>query len=101
MIEAAETALDFIANRQSGDLDTDLALVFAVTRAIEIIGEAASRVSMETRSACPTVPWSQIISMRNRLIHVYFNIDRDILWKTVSVELPPLLSVLRSLTSQE
>src|SRR6516164_5868427 len=67
MIEAAEAAQRFIANRQRADLDTDEMLLFALVRAAEIIGEAASKVSDETRRTMPSVPWQQIVSMRNRL----------------------------------
>ena len=84
MIEAAEAAQSFIANRQRADLDTDEMLLFALVRAAEIIGEAASKVSDETRRTMPSVPWQQIVSMRNRLIHAYFVIERDIVWKTVT-----------------
>ncbi len=94
MIDAAETAQAFIAGRQRGDLDSDQMLLFALVRAVEIIGEAASRVTPETRAATPAVPWAAIVGMRNRLIHAYFDIDRDILWRTVTEELPPLITVL-------
>jgi uncharacterized protein with HEPN domain len=97
MIEAAETVESFIAGRVRGDLDTDRMLLFALVRAIEIIGEAASALSAETRAAADAVPWTQIIAMRNRLIHAYFDIDRNILWRTASQEVPALLSLLRSL----
>ena len=63
-------------------LDTDRMLLFALVRAIEIIGEAASKVTLETRAAVPEVPWLQIVAMRNRLAHAYFDIDRNILWQT-------------------
>jgi len=97
MIEAAEAALGFVAGRQRVDLDTDQMLLFALVRAIEIVGEAAGRVSPEARASAPTIPWSLIVATRNRLIHAYFDIDRDILWHTVTVELPALLAALRAL----
>jgi uncharacterized protein with HEPN domain len=96
MIEAAESAQRFITGRHRGDLDTDEMLLFALVRAIEIIGEAASKTSEEIRSALPSVPWPAIVSMRNRLIHAYFDIDRNILWKTVTEEVPALLALLVS-----
>ncbi|MFH0810226.1 MAG: HepT-like ribonuclease domain-containing protein, partial [Pseudomonadota bacterium] len=77
MIEAAETSQDFIAGRQRSDVDTDQMLRFALVRAIEIIGEAASKVSTETRALTASVPWAAIISMRNRLIHAYFDVNHD------------------------
>jgi uncharacterized protein with HEPN domain len=68
-----------------------------LVRSIEIIGEAASKVSEETRSVTPNLPWRAIIGMRNRLIHAYFDIDADILWVAATVEVPDLLKQLRVL----
>jgi uncharacterized protein with HEPN domain len=65
-------------------------LLLSLVKAIEILGEAASRVSEETRSEFCSIPWRDIIAMRNRLIHGYFDINLDIVWKTVTDELPHL-----------
>jgi len=100
-IEAAEAAQRFIANKQRADLDTDEMLLFALVRAAEIIGEPASKVSDETRRTMPSVPWQQIVSMRNRLIHAYFVIEGDIVWKTVTEEIPALLRILREVPEPE
>jgi uncharacterized protein with HEPN domain len=97
MIEAAESVLRFTRNRRRLDLETDQMLLFAVVRAIEVLGEAASKVSDETRSAYPHVPWSLITDMRNRLIHGYFDIDTGIVWNTASQEIPALLTHLRKI----
>jgi len=96
MIEAGQTIAQFIIDRQRDDLDRDQMLLFALVRAVEIIGEAAAKVSLETRAAVPSVPWQAIISMRNRLIHAYFDVDPDILWATVSQEIPSLLVLLQA-----
>jgi uncharacterized protein with HEPN domain len=101
MIEAAETAQRFVAGRERADLDSDEMLLFALVRAIEVVGESASRISVETRKAIPTVLWAAIVAMRNRLIHAYFDIDRTILWKTVTEEIPPLMSLLRAAAVRE
>jgi uncharacterized protein with HEPN domain len=69
MIRAAEIACDFVSGRSRRDLDTDQMLAFALVRAIEIVGEAASKVSPATRQATGDIPWPLIISMRNRLVH--------------------------------
>ena len=97
MIEAAETVHGFIEGRKRADLETDRMLLFALVRAIAIIGEAAARVSAETRAAQGTVPWHQIVSMRNRLVHAYFSIDPVLVWKTASDEVPELLVALRKI----
>ncbi len=98
MIDAAETIAAFTASRQRADLETDRMLLFALVRAIEIIGEAASKVSPQTRSAVPDVPWGLITAMRNRLVHAYFDIDKDVLWRTAVDEVPGLLALLQTAT---
>jgi uncharacterized protein with HEPN domain len=62
---------------------------------------AHSRVSAEQRTASPTVPWTAIVAMRNRLIHAYFDIDRDIVWRTVTEEIPSLRSQLLQLLPKD
>ena len=94
MLEAAETVATFIAGRDRLALDQDRMLLFALVRAMEIIGEAATKVSAETRQTAPAVPWRQIMAMRNRLVHAYFDIDRDILWKTATEEVPMVHALL-------
>ncbi|MCM8594945.1 DUF86 domain-containing protein [Accumulibacter sp.] len=78
-IEAAEQAPAFVAGRERSALDSDEMLRLALTRAVEIVGEAASQVSAEGRSELADVPWAQMVGMRNRLVHAYFDINRDIL----------------------
>lgn len=94
MLDAAETALNFVAGRGRAELDRDRMLLFAVVRALEVMGEAAAKVGEPARAELTGVPWASIVSMRNRLIHGYFDIDTEIVWKTVTVELPPLLPLL-------
>ncbi|TWB75523.1 uncharacterized protein with HEPN domain [Nitrospirillum amazonense] len=95
MIESGESALRFVAGCQRGDLDSNEMLRFALVRAIEIIGEAASKVSLDFRAETPAIPWRSIITMRNRLVHAYFDIDLDFTWKTVTEDIPDLLPLLR------
>jgi uncharacterized protein with HEPN domain len=100
MIEAAEDVQRFIDGRQRSELDTDRMLLFALVRAIEIIGEAANKVSDETRSIAAGIPWKAIIGMRNRLIHAYFDINPDMLWVSATVEIPAVLVQLKALTNE-
>lgn len=93
MLDATEAAQRFIQGRSRDDLDHDQMLLFALVRAIEIIGEAAAKVSDETRMGIG-LPWSAIVGMRNRLIHAYFDIDKDVLWATALQSLPQLGIVL-------
>jgi len=77
MLDAAIEARRFIEGRQPEDIAHDSMLAFALVRAIEIIGEAASKISPEGRAAVPNLPWPSIVGMRNRLVHAYFEIDYE------------------------
>lgn len=100
LADALNSAMRFAAGRNRSDLDTDEMLLFALVRAVEIAGEAASKVSEETRAGIPGLPWASIIGMRNRLVHAYFDINRDILWTTVTEAVPPLAEVLEKVLSE-
>jgi uncharacterized protein with HEPN domain len=90
MIEAADAIAHFLMDRRREELDADLMLLFALVRAIEVFGEAAAKVSASTKASTLEIPWPQIVAMRNRLIHAYFDVDRDILWKAATEEVPAL-----------
>ena len=94
MLDAAREALSFVVGRNSEDLGRDRMLVLALVKEIEIIGEAASRISDESRKALPRIPWPKIIAMRNRLIHAYADVDLSIVWDTLTGALPELLREL-------
>jgi uncharacterized protein with HEPN domain len=91
MLDSAKEAISFTAGKVRSDLDIDRMLALSLIKSIEIIGEAASRTSKEIRCQYPQIPWMDIITMRNRLIHAYFDINLDILWNTVTQDLPPLI----------
>ena len=80
-------------------LDPDRQLNLALTRLLEIIGEAAARTPQEERSRYPTIPWVQIVGLRNRLIHGYDSVDFDILWQIVTRDLPPLIAIVEEILS--
>ena len=101
MIDAAQSAIEFVSGRERSELDTNRMLLFALVRAIEIVGEAASKISEETRAAHGGIPWKAIIGMRNRLIHAYFEINSQIVWETVTEEIPAVLPQLRALAATE
>ena len=100
MIEAAESAINFVTGRHRADLDSDQMLLFALVRAIEVLGEAAARISATTREAAAEIPWNLVVSMRNRLVHAYFDVDNEVVWKTATQELPALLPTLRALLQE-
>ncbi len=102
MLDAARDALSFVSGKSRVDLDTSRMLALSLVKSIELIGEAASRVSPACQSTCPGIPWPEIIGMRNRLIHAYFDINLDIVWRTIMEELPPLIVELeKALSSTE
>jgi uncharacterized protein with HEPN domain len=80
-------------------LDTDRPLNLSLVRLLEIVGEAASRVPGGDRATYSSIPWMQIVGLRNRLIHGYDNVDFDILWQIVSQDLPPLIAELEKILS--
>lgn len=88
------TALEMAAGHIRTDLSTNNMLAMALTRCLEILGEAASKMSPEFCARFPAIPVSKMIAMRNRLIHAYFDVDLDIVWTTVSDDLPGLLPAL-------
>ncbi len=77
-------------------MDTDRQLNLALVRLLEIIGEAANRVPEDQRARIPNVPWPQIVSLRNRLIHGDDEVDFDILWQIVTHDLPKLIKALKT-----
>lgn len=96
MLDAARQAIAFAHGRSRTDLDKDLQLSLALTRLVEIVGEAAKNVSAETAAAFPSVPWRAIAGTRDRLVHAYFDVDFDRLWQIVAVDLPSLVAMLES-----
>ena len=101
MLDAAQEAISFVTGKSRRDLNLNRMLALSLVKDIEIIGEAASKITLETREQLAQVPWAMIIGMRNRLIHAYFEIDLDILWKTVAEDIPPLISMLEEIISSE
>lgn len=94
--DAATTAEEFVAGRVRADLESELMLRLALTKLVEIVGEAAKQLSLEARSRFPDVEWNDAARMRDRLVHHYFDVDLDVLWATVTQDLPALLSALAS-----
>jgi uncharacterized protein with HEPN domain len=72
-------------------------LELALVRLVEIVGEAANRLPIEDQSRYPSIPWKEIVGMRNRLVHGYDAIDLDVLWDTVRIDLPQLIEELESI----
>ena len=94
MLDSAREAVGLIKDKSRQDLDADRILSLALVRLLEIVGEAASRVTISTRKIYAEMPWAQIVSLRNRLIHGYDAVDLDILWKILVEDLPALIAQL-------
>jgi uncharacterized protein with HEPN domain len=101
MLDACREAASFSNGRSRIDLDGNRMLTLSLVKCIEILGEAASKVSEETRRGHSGIPWAEIVGMRNRLIHAYFDIDLDRVWDTVSADLPPLTTELERVVGAE
>jgi uncharacterized protein with HEPN domain len=101
MLQSAREAIGYAQGRTREDLEKDRPFTHSLVRCLEIIGEAANNVSREYREANPEMAWIDMIGMRNRLIHAYFDVDLDIVWKTVNEELPPLIAELEPVLKAE
>ncbi len=83
------------------DLDSDRKLELSLTRLVEIVGEAAKRVSTDRRAALPQIPWKEVVGMRNRLTHGYDAVDLNILWTVIEDDLPPLIGQLQTILADK
>lgn len=92
--DAATKAVAYSAGRSRADLDDDELLRLALTKLVEIVGEAAKHVGPDVRADHPDVPWTAAARMRDRLVHHYFDINLDVLWQTLTEDLPNLLASL-------
>lgn len=97
MRDHAVEAVGAARGRSRSDLDSDRLFALALIKLVEIVGEAANRVSLETCSLQPHIPWNAIVATRNRLVHGYDQVDFDVLWRIVAVELPPLIQELEAI----
>ena len=91
VLDHAREAVALISGRSYDDLAQDRMLELSLTRLVEIVGEAANYIPRDLQKSAPEIPWAQMVSMRNRLIHGYDRVDLRILWDTVETELPPLV----------
>ena len=100
MLSHSREAVELLGDSNREDLGCNRVTQLALTRLVEIVGEAANRVSQATQEKYPGIPWLQIIGMRNRLVHGYDIVDLDLLWRTVREDLPPLIASLREIVGE-
>ena len=100
MLDNAEEAICLIEGKNPTDLKNERMLELSLIRLVEVIGEAAAKIREEDYDKYPTIPWTQVIGMRNRLIHGYDEVDLDILWDTIEIDLPMLVKELKNILNQ-
>lgn len=100
IVTAARKALDFVRGMAYGDFLADDKTVYAVVRALEIVGEATKRIPMEIRQRHPQVPWRSMAGIRDKLIHDYVSVNLEVVWNTVTEDLPPLLPMIERILDE-
>ena len=100
MLEHAVEARGLIEKLSRDELDSERVLSLALVRLMEIVGEAANRISPESRAKYPSIPWGEIVSLRNRLVHGYASVDHSIVWDVVAGDLAEVIDSLRELLSE-
>lgn len=94
MRDAARTAVEAVRGRSREELSVDHVWMLGLVKCVEIIGEAAGRVGREVRDRLASLPWPDMIGMRNRLVHGYWEIDEEQVWSAVTDDLPRLIKLL-------
>ena len=97
MLDYAREAVSLAQGKSRADLDTDRLLNLSLVQLVTMVGEAAKRVPRDVQEQQPGIAWPSIVGMRNRLIHGYDKIDFDVLWRTVTEDLPPLVAALEKI----
>ena len=100
MLDMARKAIGKVTTKSRADFDTDEDLRMVLAHLVQIVGEAARRVSTETREHHPEIPWHKVIGMRHRIVHDYMDINQDILWDVVSSDLRELIPLLEAIMLQ-
>ncbi len=101
MLLAARDALSFTEGLSYHEFARDRRTQLSVLKAVEIVGEAAAHVSEDARQLHQAIPWREIVGMRNRLVHAYFDIDLRLVWDTACDDLPALIALLEPLVPPE
>jgi uncharacterized protein with HEPN domain len=94
MLESARDIAERVQGVDRGRFFQDPNLPFAITHLIQILGEAARRVSPDFRTAHPEIPWSQIVGMRHKIVHDYIHVDYETVWETATTDIGPLITEL-------
>ncbi|MBC8435930.1 MAG: DUF86 domain-containing protein [Bacteroidetes bacterium] len=95
ILVSANRIQSFVSEMDYDQFASDFKTQDAVIRNFEIIGEATKRISLDFRNNYPEIPWSDMSGMRDRLIHDYLEVDIEIVWKTATEDLPPLVTKIK------
>lgn len=101
MLLAAQDTIDFASGLTFEQFEQSRLHQNAILKSIEIIGEAAARITVEAKQAHPDIPWPEIVGMRNRLVHAYFDVNLTRVWDTVQQDLPRLIAIIEPLVPPE
>lgn len=96
MLDYIEEAIALVKDRTRADIESDRVFFLALVKLVEIVGEAATRISEPMQASHPEITWHEIIGTRNRLIHGYDAVDYNILWDIVTADFPSLVAQLKS-----
>lgn len=97
ILDSINDIKDFIDEMSFKEFMKDKKTINAVVRSIEIIGEAAKKIPDSLRDKYPGIPWKKMSGMRDKMIHEYFGIDIEILWKVAKDDIPSLKSLIRDM----
>jgi len=98
LIEACEDILSFTKGMSYSDFAGDKKTINAVIRSLEVIGEASKKLPVSFRNNYPDIPWKQMAGMRDKLIHEYFGIDKQMVWQVVERHIPDILILIKEIS---
>lgn len=101
MLDTARKIRDKTQGVSHEQYDTDENLRLALVHLVQVLGEAARRVSPTMQAAHPDIPWRAITGMRHKIVHDYLDVDEDIVWAVATRDIPPLLAMLEPILSDE
>jgi uncharacterized protein with HEPN domain len=99
MLDTARKAVSKVTGKTRADFDADEDLRIVLAHLVQVIGEASTRVSENSKSAHPQIPWRRISGMRHRIVHDYMDINEDVLWQVATVSVPELVGLLEKIVS--
>jgi len=99
MMDTARKAVSKVNGKSRADFDADEDLRIVLAHLVQVIGEASIRVSEDSKSAHPQIPWRRISGMRHRIVHDYMDINEDVLWQVATVSVPELVGLLENIVN--